>query len=71
MLSGLIEVIKSDNKELIDGYLECVSNDDFKHDVSEYVALKIKEAQAASYNSVSPKCPHCGKKIIVAVTSGE
>jgi hypothetical protein len=24
-----------------------------------------------STNSVSPKCPHCGKNIIVAVTSGE
>jgi hypothetical protein len=32
---------------------------------------KQRSGTDTSTNSVSPKCPHCGKEIIVAVTSGE
>lgn len=33
--------------------------------------LKIKEARKPAPNNASPKCPHCGKKIFIVVsTSG-
>jgi len=31
---------------------------------------KSEESTFTAYNSSSPKCPHCGKNIIIAVTSG-